>query len=49
MALGLPPLSDEEIPKCGVPGLLRSCTRSGETRPPHFFFFFFFLTTPRNL
>ncbi|KAI6476630.1 hypothetical protein MCOR17_000966 [Pyricularia oryzae] len=28
MALGLPPLSDEEIPKCGVPGLLRSCTRS---------------------
>ncbi|TLD28957.1 hypothetical protein PspLS_03580 [Pyricularia sp. CBS 133598] len=27
MALGLPPLADEEIPQCGVPGLLRSCTR----------------------
>ncbi|TLD05218.1 uncharacterized protein PgNI_09994 [Pyricularia grisea] len=28
MTLGLPPLSNEEIPQCGVPGLLRSCTRS---------------------
>ncbi|KAH7304335.1 beta-lactamase/transpeptidase-like protein, partial [Stachybotrys elegans] len=42
IALGLPPLSEDEIPKCGVTGLLRTCSRSGRSEE---FFFLSSLTT----
>jgi hypothetical protein len=30
MAFGLPSLPNNEIPQCGVTGLLRTCTRNGK-------------------
>src|SRR5690349_15956107 len=48
MALGLPALEASEVPVCGVPGLLRVCSRNGKKLSLYLQCSYRALTSPRN-